>query len=66
MNTRTENLLNDCYVIISVSRKGIIENKKFIEFKTDKDAVDYIKEKNHYKTREESTNSYFVYKIKEA
>tara|TARA_Y100000310_G_C20213302_1_gene592350 strand:- start:346 stop:552 length:207 start_codon:yes stop_codon:yes gene_type:complete len=59
------NILNSSYVVVSVDREGDVVNKKFFEFKTDKDAISYVKEKNHYKTRKESTNMYFAYKIKE-
>ena len=59
------NILNDSYVVVSVDRKGNVVDKKFFKFKTDEGAISYVKEKNHYKTREESTNMYFAYKIKE-
>ncbi len=61
-----KNILDNCYVVVIVDRLGNIEEKKFIEFKTDKEAIEYVKEKNQYKKREESVNVYFAYKIKKA
>ena len=60
------NILDNCYVVVIVDRWGNIEEKKFIEFKTDKEAIDYVKEKNQYKKREESINVHFAYKIKKS
>tara|TARA_Y100000310_G_scaffold197556_1_gene197640 strand:- start:1892 stop:2098 length:207 start_codon:yes stop_codon:yes gene_type:complete len=60
-----KNILDNNYVIVSIDKKGRINNKKFVEFKSDDEAITYMKEKNHYKTREESKEMYFVYKIKD-
>ena len=65
MRTKTENLLSNCYVRVSIDKKGNIKNKEFIEFSNDEEATNYVTNKNQYKTREESMNLYLVYKIKE-
>ena len=56
-----------CLNIGCIPSKALLNSsEKFIEFKTDKEAIEYVKEKNQYKKREESVNVYFAYKIKKS
>ena len=43
------NILHNCYVSVGIDKKGNIENKKFIEFSNDKEATNYVKNKNQYR-----------------
>ena len=58
------NILHNCYVRINIDKKGNVTNKKFVEFSSDKEAINYVTNKNQYKTREESSELYLIYKIK--
>ena len=58
------NILHNCYVSVSIDKKGNVKNKKFVEFSNDEEAINYVTNKNQYKTREESSELYLIYKIK--